>query len=1649
MDTQFTATHIDTIRQVACRVQTPNQTGSGVLLANSNYLLTAKHCLLGKTFADDFNPINLTVYVPLADSAFSVIQCNEQTPILYSTTNAELDLAIVVLPDEAVAQVPQVACLEAHYLQQPAIFRGYPKSDNEGQGVNIDVQFVDSNLITTQRSLETLFDDAHSNCDGFSGSGVFSVVNEHLVLVGLLYELKEPFRRFKIYNLTDINKLFIENEFPPLSTIVLPVDPTLLADARAIEVRSQRTIATIHDKFARQLHLDRKTVQESFATTFQANKLVILKGIAGVGKSAFAKHQLAMLAEQGYKVLAFKADWFATERIESVFPNLTHDLSELLSFLGRTQQLVILIDSLEKLLEVDTYFAFRDFLQICKAANNVRIVITCRNYAYQHLIFDLHYDFPSYSFVDVPLLSENELDEVATHFSLLSNITANQRLRNILKRPFYLNKAIQHSEIQQITEPLTEIEFRHLIWSNVIAKNSTARARVFEAVAIERATKMRLFVRLDNLDEQATHALVRDEILEVDDELGDAYRPSHDIYEDIALIRFIKRAFEERNSTPDFFQRIGGRMPAKRRGFRLWLNDALTEPERVSPLIQDVFVQSSIKQFWVDEVIISILRSLYCENFFESYEEQLLQNDQALLLRFIHLLRTSCQEPDEQLIKAVVEQDNSLYQLIYLRPVGNGWPVVIRFIDKHFDTMLAHRPLLLRLLTEDWSKKITNDLSKLPPETSHAGRILLKILDHAKWHFRSWRSDLYSEKEVKKGIETFLTLTSEFEDEARELISTASATRKRANKRYRMEERRFRATSEVAFDEDETAKQDNQLRGFHDAIIEFVLSGLGNQRLCLAIPDLVCEVAINKWLIDTDEPRRDYGSIMEGYIDFGLTRDNLNCSPSGIFKTPIRHLLYFHPQRALHLIVRVINHCTDAYRNSERGQNSNVVQVRMRLNDGSEVQQWGNAPLWGIFRGGSIEVTHYLLESILMSLEAWLLEWCQVESDTINHLLETTYTFFLKHSTSVATTAVLASVAQAYPHRIKENCFPILTVREFFAWDIRRMVGEDLSLAPMDMDISFAQKTRYESNQLLHRKNRLEFLVTKLQFEGYAEPINRIIDQHKKQCQRSDKDWRLALNRMDARNFVIDNTVTPPEPNQIVMRPQVSKELQAYSDERGKLFEPIQMGRQVTNWTIKIYQNEEQVASFEEWEQAFQAFKTLIEMDRERTDMLEDPTHLAAIGISRFSKSLSDEQMMWCIDTLISAIETRIPNKWSNSLYPIMSVKPAVETLPKVLCMKQVSNKTKLEVKEILFLGLLHLTRNRAEYSFEAFRNQAWKIEPAYANACLAGMIEYAKMLKKRKLFVPNSEEAKQERLAFLQNQIALAERVLKNDVQLDLSKLSFKTHSSSLITLATMIIPFDSEDSEHIELQRQVCLLHIKRSGESHQHRDSNNYSYQVQVDYQNHLGRQFLLQKTDVAAFLFREILDSINQGSIRDIGDSRGFVSDVLQWIISEQRKLNTASFWTLWSVLEKYVRGSEQKFFLSYLLLSHHYWISRPDSWVPLRNKSQVMQKRILEFGQYDVKAVMQLLSGIGTETLMPQGLNWLNKVIVQLENPRETFADSDVFVYSEKLIQRTYYRYLRQIKQDKQLQSSFLVLLNLMVDLGSSLAFIVRERLITL
>jgi len=1651
MVTQSTANYFDVVKSITCRVETPNASGTGIILLtpsdNDIYLVTAKHCLLGKNFDGDLQNEDVTLYVPsINNDTFTAITLDRDNQILLSADTA-LDIAIIVMrkSDLDVANIP---LLDVRYFHQKCFFRGYPHADDSQAGINIFVNFVDNNVVSTQTSLETHDSVSHDNCDGFSGSGVFSVIDNVPFFVGLLYELKEPFRRFNIYNLTQINSVLTEHNLPQLPATTLPLDAALQQSVRQLERKSSLVLETIKDKFDEQLNLPRESVQSRFDEVFQANRLVILKGIAGAGKSAYAKSRLSALQEDGFKILAFKADWFAKESVEEIFPTINHDLQDLLSSLGATQQLIILIDSLEKLLEVDTYSALGEFLHICKQLPYVRLLITCRNYAYQQMIFDLHYAFPSYGFVEIPLLSDDELSIVSKHFPALDNVLDKTQFRQILKRPFYLNLTIRNLDIFQQDKTITELRFRELIWSHVVAKHSQVRANTFEQIAIERATQMSLFVRLEGLDATSVQELVHDGILEVDDRIGDSYCPSHDIYEDVALIRFIERAFRAKQNTEDFFIQIGSKAPAKRRGFRLWLNDALTEPQRITAFIHDIFESKTIARFWIDEVIVAILRSEYCQTFFEHSKQLLLENDQALLLRFIHLLRTTCQEPDVQLIQAVQAQnDESLYQWIYLKPVGLGWKVLIKFVDEHFDDLRPHRPLILRLLTKDWSKKIRHDLS-LIVESKAAGTILLRIIDDAKEHYGAWKDEPYSKKEIDKSIEVLFQLSKEFETKVRELVEDANTAKKRSDERYRRRERRFTLTHNFIDGDEEEEDENYHLRDFHNAIIEFALSGLSNQAVCLVMPDLVCKVAKDQWLTDEVESGTDYYSIIDRGIGFGLSISDRDYFPSGIYKTPIRFLLHFHPAHALKLIVDVFNHCTEAYANSRRGRESNVVEVEIVHDDGSRTTQKGNAALWGIFRG-NVEATHYLLESILMSLESWLLELCQSDEDWADKWLKVAYLYLLKNSTSVTVTAVLASVAQAYPHRVKNLCFPILKIREFFKWDIRRLVGESMALAPLDSSIPFAQEERYKSNRLPHRKHHLEFLVTKLQVEGYFAEISEIIDDLAEKCDQDDTEWKLVLNRMDARKFVIDETIKPPEENQIVFRSVIDEELQDFVEEHVKDTEIQNRAMSVTNWARSLYEGKAGTDnSIEKWRDAFNTYQELAEIDDDSVKLFRDPTLLAATGIRYFKDEITSEQLRWCIGTLVEVIMVRAIGNIHGAPYSSLHIKPAIETIPDVLSL-DIDDEIKQDVKQVIFFALLHLVTNESEYPFEAFRNSVWKIDSGYADACVAGMVQYARLLKKRKWFPPDSEEARQERETFLRQEEILAEQVAANGITIDSTDLSFDTHSSHYLSFAIQTIPFDTENTDYLNLLRQLFQIHIEWHKKKRQSQNREDLHYKAQLELKRYVANFVLLQNEQVAKNFFADVLDSIFAHPDNVTYDSVKYVADILEWMIVEQDTLQSESFWSVWEILEDRIRKSDPKRYVSYLLLSHGWWNSKADSWKPLQNKSLVMRRLVIEFGKYDIKAVMKLLSGIGMEALMPHGLNWLRIVLEDVENPKRELADSDVFFYSEKLIQRTYYKYLREIKRDRQLQQSLLIFLDLLVDVGSSLAFIVRERLITI
>ena len=133
-------------------------------------------------------------------------------------------------------------------------------------------------------------------------------------------------------------------------------------------------------------------------------------------------------------------------------------------------------------------------------------------------------------------------------------------------------------------------------------------------------------------------------------------------------------------------------------------------------------------------------------------------------------------------------------------------------------------------------------------------------------------------------------------------------------------------------------------------------------------------------------------------------------------------LLRHHPREGIAFIIAVFNHSADWYAHPRVGSEYVEPPFEMTLTfaDGTSRTQWCDGRLWDLYRGMS--VGPYVLQSLLMALERWLLEFAEAHPRELDAILLQ----ILKRSDSAAITAVVASVATAFPHSSGETLLVLL-----------------------------------------------------------------------------------------------------------------------------------------------------------------------------------------------------------------------------------------------------------------------------------------------------------------------------------------------------------------------------------------------------------------------------------------------------------------------------------------------------------------------------------------------------------------------------------------------------------------------------------------------
>lgn len=1405
--------------------------------------------------------------------------------------------------------------------------------------------------------------------------------------------------------------------------------------------------STIGDVYVRRPSLIKQLLQ-----LIEESSLIFISGGRGSGKSSLVREFTEFIKGRA-PTFCFRTEDFDKGHLDHVFSaiGITSSLSQLEAGFSLWNKKYLIIESLEKLLEMKNTSAFIDLINFVRKHPGWTIIATGRDYSYQQLAFSIIQPTGiNCATLVVPDFNNEEIHFLLENIDELRTFKNNNSIKFMLKNPFFANLAYRVSNAgAEFSKSDGEEEFRKAVWRVVIAKEEDRaegmplkRKNPFVNVSVKRAKNLVYGVPENEFDSIAVLKLEEDNLIRRDSSNG-LISPAHDVLEDWALEQYIEDAYRRSNGKIHSFLNSVGHEPAMNRAFRLWLHQKLRTGKNVKQLIVDIVKNNSIENIWKDEAISAVLIGEQPYEFLMALSDQLINEDDDLIKRFCFLLRLSCKTPHMNLMKEFTGEEALSNLPLFLIPFGGGWEAMTRFLYEqrtHLSEGLI--PHVINVL-HDWSSLVHIDKS-LPNSAREVGLLSLYLL--------ATLNDSYGEGEGrKKLLSVIVKVVPLIHDEFNELVEREILARgdKKGNPSY-----------------------------LEDLCTVFLVD-LDSAFLCKNEPDITIKLALHRWLIEfSPEDRYPYGGErLEECFGIHSYRSESRYFPASGAKGPFHSLLRYHPRKGLDFIIELLNRSAQVYAYSDLESpsrhgihstrvNNEPKQIKIPLSDGTYVNQYYSGRLWQAYRGHS--VVPYLLQSALMALENWLVNI--VEYSLPMTSFDWIFEYILRTSNSVMPTAILASLATGYPEQLGKNAYPLLRTPELYDLDLARSLQEQgrQELNWFKTGINQDPLADYYTNErkeaaLRHwRREHLETLITRLQFTEIKSEITEIIDELRSKVS-NDESWRFRFHRIDSRDW---EPVVNEEKNQITFVPKNIESDLIDIQEESQEQETIN-NRYVTLllWSDKLLKREIlEREYYADWRDALTEARNLLELlgnvpqDIIRPLYFGSIVRAAALFLREHSAEMSEDELAWCfklaIDVILSSANTE------DSLL-LDGTPEFAEVLPFLLDY----NKDQLLFKKIIATALTHTNKSVRISVANGIRKHLWTRDANFSQNCLNGAIEYARktkenVLKNRKVIFEGEDFYEEDTSAINASKNwleKLRDQISKDHIKIDIEKISFKTHSSWHVLTPSLMVPASFPKKEHFLFMSRLLLLifEAEESENNYGHRDEmrNDIDYELPFNFSKHFGEFFLgLSVSNQDQYL--EVLQS---GCSQAPNFIQLFVLQVE--VISEQQGDNQL-YWRLWSKFSKQVQelsiassNKDPRYFdgnKTSKLIRRMLNTDTPWQKVQFENEHMLAGKDlILEFV---TKAGMNIDVFEGMSSLMyhfpkiylEPGLMILSRHQKEVGGMK-LFSGVNTAFYLEHSIQRFLLNSNGPIP--RELHLSCWVLLDAIIETASSVAYFLREHLI--
>ena len=1360
-----------------------------------------------------------------------------------------------------------------------------------------------------------------------------------------------------------------------------------------------------------------------------------------------------MLQLTNHFAFSFRAEEFATAHLDETLHNsqIPANATMLAAMMAGQSRKVLLVESVERLLEASSRDAFSDLITLLKKDGSWRLILTCRDYSTELVRSSLlQFAGVEHSVLTVPPLDDTELAAVEAGVPALSRPLSIPNLRHLLRNPYLLDKASQMDWPADRPLPEDERAFRAKFWAEIIraddrptADMPRRRQQTIVEIALRRARALTQYVPRTELDSEAIQSLRSDSLI-VHPEGSDALvAPAHDVLEDWSILRWIEEQYAICNRSPLELAPVLGTYPAIRRTYRKWVSELVERDSALADnLFDSVVRESSLSSQFRDDTLVALLQSSMSGDLLQRHSTSLFANNRQILRRIIHLLRVACVTTPPWF-----GGGGAVASIMHV-PDGAVWKTVLQLVAENLSSLEPHDLPLILGLTEDAARGVSWQIP-YPDGAEFMSRI-------ASWLFPHF-DDYRSEEQRKRVLKIIAKLPNCNREEFAKLLGG----------------------------DPEAEGRDRRCDDFH----ELVLWSMEGMAACRDMPDEV-SAAVRDELLITEEMLRgkySYGGIHEVDDAFGISHSmHHECFPASAYHGPFLQLLRYHPAKAIAFLVELFDHSGNWY-GSKRIPVQFVeppFEITLTFSDGTQKAQWCNARLWNLYRGTS--VGPYVLQSALMALEQWLLSFAEMRPNELDGTLCDT----LRRSSNAAMTAVIASVATANPRLAPETLLVLLSSPDCILFDRSRMAAESQAIALNSMmpfrsaEQRIADDERRQANAMGHRRHDLEAAIANAQLGPHAQRIQERIDSHRAAippaADRSEEDriWWLALHRMDLRQYTVSSAYQQPsqEQNQGVAstedQPKMIRldlreaepDVQQMMDSSREDHEAMNARLSVLMWGIKVFSREEE-AQYDPtlWRTRLEEAKT-IRASATEEDSFElgrgGPEHVASVCIRDHYDEMTEDERNWCIDTVCHAIESEADN-WNETArmqrYSMGGDRPSAYVLS-CLMVKRLPRGLDARIENAFACAVLHPVDEVRGYAAAGLAKYLWTSDPALALRCVNVLATEARMVQEG--WRAERERPYSERASYGAIEADTAMR-LRPDFYSSVDEHAYEqlnvkdwTGSEANSRILTILCQAPTHELAVNGFQRLAGVMvdwWDEDAERDRRNRDRRERSIDVQIAITS-LLQEFVLKVTPQQG---QQILEPILNAVDRHPKET----SEILQGIIgAEDRLQRTVHFWHLWELFAVRVKTAP---WLAHLEREHpqgcpmlaavfmtQYWKDDIRHWRSLEGHAfrvdglfQALAPTAVVLDNY-----VRFLYHIGEQSL-PMAFRYV-AARLQAGDPQTMLRMSNTVFMLESLLRRHVYGRPLQLKADRDLREAVLYLLDVLVENGSSAAYRMRDDFVT-